>query len=133
MSIAVLFFALMSGLMFCLALKLAARPLSLLIGGARVTGTVVSEHLFKSDGTRARFYRVAFPLSTGQRATLRSAAIAAWLSAPELGAEVDVLVTERSRQPKACIASWREMWLGSFVCLVIGAGFGAFAALAYRL
>ncbi|CAN7211023.1 hypothetical protein [Rhizobacter sp. LjRoot28] len=117
-----------SVLLFLLALIAAARPMSFLLFGKRVKGRVRSEHLFTSGGTRMRFYRVSFGLSTGQPGELRSSASARWLARPGVGAEVDVLLRERAEGPKACIATWPEMWLGPTVLLFFCMTSAAFAA-----
>jgi len=125
-------FAALTGLALLLALATLTRPVVLFLSGRRVKGVVASEHLFRSYGTRMRFYRVTFPLSTGQEANIRSSATAAWLHCPPVGSEIPVLVSESGNQPRACIAIWHELWLGGLVALLVSimaAAVAAFVAL----
>lgn len=124
----IVFFATSAGLIFLLAISMLARPVALLFTGKRVKGVVVSEHLFRSNGTRKRFYRVVFPLSSGQKANIRSSGSAVWLNSPAVGEEVPVLVSESGNQSRARIAIWHELWLDGVVSLLLSIMFAAVAA-----
>ena len=121
-------FAVLAGLTLLLALAMLARPIVLVISGRRVKGVVTSEHLYRMYGTRMRFYRVTFPLSTGQEAHIRSSASAAWLHCPPVGSVAPVLVSESGNLPRACIAIWHELWLPGLASLFISIMAGAFVA-----
>jgi hypothetical protein len=123
--------AVLAGLMLLLSVSVLVRPIRLILSGKRVKGVVTSEHLYRMYGIRMRFYRVVFPLSTGQEAQIRSSASKNCRRHPQVGSEVPVLVSEAGMQPRACIATWSELWLGGLIPLFFSIMLTAFAALGY--
>jgi hypothetical protein len=107
--------------LFCLCsgLAIAFFRVAQLRHATRVVGHVVSEHVFRQYGTHLRYYRVSFPLATGQQAQIRSSWARAGRS-PKIGAAVPVAVSEIGRMPKARIATWTELWFSTIFLIVLG-------------
>jgi len=101
-------------------LALAIRRLALLQRASRVQAEVVSDWCFVRYGRRMRYYRVAVPLSTGQRVQLRSG-FALSAARPAVGERVTVLLLERAgHPPQARLGSAVELWLEPALLLALG-------------